>query len=71
MSAQGDADLSLMPLASGYRHKDTQQLVITTHYASAIENFHGDLEDFRVVLPRAEITSARIFHPEVYRDLQD
>lgn len=71
VSAQGDADLSLMPLASGYRHKDTHQLVFTTHYASAIENFSGDPEDFRVVLPRAEIMSARIFHPEVYRDLQD
>lgn len=71
VSAQGDADLSLMPLASGYRDKDTHRLVFTTHYASVIKNFHGDVEDFRVVLPRAEIASARIFHPEVYRDLQD
>ena len=39
-----EADLALLPVSSGYRHRDTQDLVITTHYAPAMRGpFHGEV----------------------------
>lgn len=71
-----ETDLALLPVASGYRVKDTQELVITTDYSSAIHarneggrngSFRDDPNDFRVVIPRAEIVSARLFDPDLYQ----
>ena len=69
-----EADLTLLPVSSGYRNRDTQDLVITTHYAPAMQAHFAeppadrwDLADFRVVIPRSEIVSARIFDPEFHR----
>jgi hypothetical protein len=72
-----DPDVEIVPLASGYRNKDTQELKIATYYASVIEesidNSLGYMsdEDFRVVIPVAEIVSARLFFPEAYELFQD
>lgn len=69
---QNEPDVSLIPAASGYRDKDTQELKITTHYAPVIEQSidtslgYMSSEDFRVVIPVAEIVSARLFFPEAY-----
>ena len=70
----GDSDVELVPLVSGYRDIDTQELVITTNYSEAIEQSLESesirYEDFRVVVPRLEIISARIFDPDAYQLFQ-
>ena len=58
-------------MAGGFRDKDKQELEITTTYAPVIwKSLEGSsglaYEDFRVVIPMAEIISARIFLPEAY-----
>ena len=72
-----DPDVEIVPMASGYRDKDTQELRVTTHYAPVIHealelpDLVLDYEDFRVVIPVAEIVSARLFFPEAYELFQD
>lgn len=66
-----DADVSLVPVASGYRRKDTQELQITTNYARVmLESEDVDFSDFRIVIPMSEIISARTFIPEAYKRFQ-
>lgn len=70
-----DSDVSLVPIWSGYRNKDTQELHITTEYASVIaqsirESTGIASRDFQVVIPMSEIVSARTFHPEAYERFQ-
>lgn len=72
---QGEPYVALIPMASGYRDTDTQELRIETHYAPVIQaslETVSDLvyEDFRIVIPISEIMSARIFHPDVYERFQ-
>ena len=74
ITKRGSSDVALAPVASGYRSEDTRELHITTHYAPVIRKWLGDdsssideiIRDFKVVIPRIEICSARIFDPEVY-----
>lgn len=71
ITRQGESDIALIPIASGYRNKDTQELEITTNYAPVVRESletMSELEfnDFRIVLPMAEIISARVFHPQAY-----
>ena len=59
----------------GYRDGDTQDLEITTNYAPVIrksleESFGLVYEDFRVVIPMTEISSARVFLPQAYKLFQ-
>ena len=73
---QGQSDIAIIPLASGYRDKDTQELRITTHYAPVIDRLLDQqspipVEDFTTVIPISEIVSARIFHLEAYTLFQD
>ena len=71
----GEPDIALLPLASGFRDKDTLELEITTNYAPAIEQSleASDLqyEDFQIVIPRDEVISARVFYPDAYDLFQD
>ena len=77
MTRRGEADIALIPVASGHRNKDTQKLEITENYAPVIQQFLNleeasrppDLvyEDFQIVLPISEIVSARFFYFEVYK----
>ena len=71
---QGDSDIAVVPLASGYRNNDTQELVITTNYADVIdqswESASVPFEDFRVVIPKSEIISVRLFYAEAYELFQ-
>ena len=62
-------------MMSGYRNKDTLDLEITINYSLSLEQSVNHLsgvtyDDFRVVMPMSEISSARIFHPEVYELFQ-
>lgn len=70
------ADVIIVPMASGYRDQETKSLTITTHYAAVIEQSlagKSDLseEDFRIVIPMSEIVSARLFFPEAYELFQE
>lgn len=71
----GEADVVIVPMASGYRNKETQELEITTYYAPVIDRALDSLglayRDFRVVIPMTEIVSARLFFPEAYELFQE
>ena len=72
ITSQDESDISLIPMVSGYRNQDTQELEITTNYAPVVqESLEKSLdliyEDFRIVIPMPEIVSARLFHPEAYQ----
>lgn len=69
----GASDVAVTPVASGYRSGDTHELHLTTHYAPVIQKWYGGdssrddiIRDFRIVISREEITSARLFDPKVY-----
>ncbi len=67
----GETDISLIPVASGYRDRNTRELTITTNYAPVIQKAREQssdiaFKDFQIVIPISEITSARVFLPEVY-----
>jgi len=70
-----ESDVAIIPLASGYRHPKTQELKLTLDYASAIEkvllNGASNLEqyDLRIVFPKSEIASVRLFDMDVNREL--
>lgn len=78
IAVSGESDIAIIPIRSGYRHKDTHDLVLTTDYASVIQKcLKGNpvvpdlrYEDFRVVVPMSEVGSVRIFHPEVYEQFR-
>jgi len=63
------SDIALIPLLSGYRDKDTQELEVTTRYGHfirrAISELKLSLNYFRVVIPMSEVVSARIFDFDV------
>lgn len=72
----GRSDVTLIPIASGYRDKDTLKLEFTTDYFSMLEEYEKDnekaedriqIEDLRVAIPMSEIMSARLFDFGVYR----
>ncbi len=76
-----ESDLALLPVSSGYRHKDTRELVLTTNYAPVMSEYIQDVlespelpavdfRDFRVVIPRSEIVSARLFNPDLHQKFQ-
>lgn len=67
VSTSGPTDIALIPFASGYRDRRTRELTMTTYYSDTLLDYEGDLEDFQVVVPRAEIASARKFIPGVWR----
>ena len=67
-----DADVSMVPMYSGYRDEDTLDLRITLDYDLVISrNLAGDpsrkREDFRVLVPMSEIVSVRLFDEDVYK----
>lgn len=64
--ASTDAYLQLLPITSGYRHKETKKVVFTTHYDEIYENEAVDLYDFLKILPIANIESAGTFQQDVY-----
>ena len=63
-----DGDVALIPIASGYRDKDSRKLVITTNYAPAIKDQLSGLalDDLKVAFPMRDIVSARLFDQKLY-----
>ena len=78
ITVSGESDIALILIKSGYRDKDTHELVLTTDYISVIRKCLEDnpvvpdlrYEDFRIVVPMSEVGSVRIFHPEVYEQFR-
>lgn len=73
---QGEPDVVLVPMLSGYRDQETRELKIITHYATVMVHSlatRTDLsqDDFRIVIPMSEIVSARLFFPEAYELFQE
>lgn len=66
------ADIELLPIASGFRNKHTQELIITENYAEVLDKHRNQqYDDFRIVIPMSEIVSARIFDPDAYELFQE
>ena len=62
-----DGDVAIVPIASGYRHNETQELVITTNYAPTISELDShELRNLKVAFPAREIVSARLFDQAIY-----
>ena len=78
ITRQGESDIALIPTASGYRDKDSQELNITTEYARVIQESLEEqskspsltYRDFQIIIPISEIVSARVFYLEVYERFQ-
>ena len=76
-----EPDIALLPVVSGYRDRNTQELKLTTSYGryydeiAAARKEWGEgqgtsLEDMRVILPLSEIRSARLFDLELQAKLE-
>lgn len=66
----GDHDIWIVPFASGYRDETNLDLHITTKYDKITTKSNRSrlaYQDFKVVIPVQEITSARLFDKNVYR----
>lgn len=75
-AAGAQQDISLIPVASGYRDRDTQQLHLTTNYAPVMERSYpeaksfSDYLNFRIVIPKDQVVSIRLFDPDAYLRFQ-
>ena len=68
-----DSDIKLLPLASGHRCKEKQELRITLRYPSHAWSYHPDLaatmqaaKIYQVVIPISDVVSARFFDFQTY-----
>ena len=77
VTRHSDSQISMFPMSSGYRDKDTQELKITTQYAPVVWRHIQSMQDseaaefdpihdLRVIIPRSEIVSARLFDPDLH-----
>lgn len=67
-----DAYIRIFPVYSGYRHKDTRELVFTTQYIDVYEKLekdeNSDIEEKMTLVIRIdEIITANLFKPEIYQ----
>ena len=62
-------DVAIIPVASGYRHSKTHDLIVTTNYAPTINDLvdhEEELENLKVAFPMRDIVSARLFDRKLY-----
>ena len=59
-----------LPLKSGYRDKDTLQVIITTDYIQTIQNL-TELKAIELILRKENIVSATLFNLERFTKFQD
>jgi hypothetical protein len=65
----------MLPTVSGYRREDTHELRFTTDYTRVYQELMEEdesllvrgVEDFQLVIPVAEVLSANLFDPDIYR----
>ena len=70
VAAGNESDIAITPIASGYRHGETRELRITRNYLPALRKSKLEVAEFRVVIPLAQIASARRFDPDAYKLLR-
>ena len=70
IGARDECDISLIPLASGYRQQETGRLILTTSYAEVLLAGHAPADKFQVVIPVSEVISARHFDPRAHAQFQ-
>jgi len=59
--------VGVLPVVSGYRHKDTQEFKIATIYGPAITTqTSSPPTDFEITIPLSSIEIACLFNPEAY-----
>lgn len=74
MGRSRDYDIKIVPFASGYREKDTDELKIARNHSNIVlefltkENF--TLEELGVAFPISQVVSVRLFDHEVYSKFQ-
>lgn len=61
-----DTYLAITPFYSGYRDRETLELVLTVDYLSVYENQQLNADDFRVVVPVTAIRMASLFDQAAY-----
>ena len=69
IASMGESDVSIIPLASGYRVPKTKELKLKTFYDGILEEVKNaglKEDDLRIVFPISEVISARLFSPDVY-----
>ena len=71
VATSNDSDASIIPLMSGYRSNDTQELKLTTYYAGTLKEARQSgsrvqYDEFEVVLPKRCIVSVRRFDLDTY-----
>lgn len=67
--------ITILPIASGYRDAEDQAVILTTSYGEVyvrIMNHRTDLnlDDFRIVIPVAEVQSANLFDWDAFDEFQ-
>ena len=65
------SDVRILPLLSGYREKDTNEIVFTTNYYQVYESNSERLEhlsenDFEIAFPFSEVQSVNLFDISAY-----
>ena len=71
LATVGEADVSLVPTASGFRDKETQELQLTTNYEQVMRSSLEKVPqvsqaEYQIVVAISEVVSVRRFDPEVY-----
>jgi hypothetical protein len=64
--APHDTYLSITPFYSGYRDRETNELILTVDYLAVYEQKNLEAKDFRVVLPMVNIRIASFFDQSIY-----
>ena len=67
--------IRLLPTLSGYRNSETKEVTFTHNYSSILQSVKNnpeqfqnvDEDQFEIVIPVAEVRSAKYFNPEVYK----
>lgn len=68
----------ILPMSSGYRDPETLEVALTTDYARVYQHMMqqnnaflvSGVEDFEIVIPVAEISSANLFNPAAFATFQ-
>lgn len=67
LQAHNESDIALIPLASGYRDPDSQELEITTYYAAVIDEWLEELEEENERPDQPQETEKRLENLEDFR----
>ena len=74
IKTRGDSDVMLLPVLSGYRDNQTKKLIFIENYAFALHSKSEQNEspsDFAIAIPKALISSVRLFDLDVFAESFD